>query len=467
MLSLLLVLSACTKTPTDTGEPGDTGTPCVADEVPYDGLDNDCDSSTPDDDLDGDGLLLADDCDDTDATLGGAEVPYDGLDNDCDPATLDDDLDADGAPQASDCDDADPSRYEGADEICDGVDNDCDEQIDEDPVDPETWYADSDADGYGDSAVSLQACQAPSSYVSDATDCDDSLSSVSPVGVEVCNNRDDNCDGETDEDLSCLSYGGHRVEKDGDYYYALYNDQGFGVIGTSAWYGSSDSTSGPEGVTWNEDFSAFYYTDLSGQVFSQSEPFTDTSTLVGSFSVGQIGGGVVYSGNYYVGDYTGGDIYQMDLSTGTTSLYASLGSTACKPYFGNSAMAIDTDGSVYAASTCGVVRYEPGKDAVQLNTYTDLISAVAMNADQELYSLDTDGNLVQFDKSTGAILSTVTISVRPSATWTLAIDSSDNILVNYWGEQRLYSLADGSLVQTWSASSYYPASSGFYWYVTF
>lgn len=35
-----------------------------AEEQPYDGVDNDCDPGTPDDDLDGDGFLLAEDCDD-------------------------------------------------------------------------------------------------------------------------------------------------------------------------------------------------------------------------------------------------------------------------------------------------------------------------------------------------------------------------------------------------------------------
>jgi hypothetical protein len=47
------------------------------------------------------------DCDDTNAAVhpDAEEVPYDGFDNDCDAATLDDDLDGDGYPLATDCDD--------------------------------------------------------------------------------------------------------------------------------------------------------------------------------------------------------------------------------------------------------------------------------------------------------------------------------------------------------------------------
>ena len=61
-----------------------------AEEIPYDGIDNDCDAETPDDDLDGDGLNAVDDCDDDDPALGDTEIPLDGIDNDCDPSTYDD-----------------------------------------------------------------------------------------------------------------------------------------------------------------------------------------------------------------------------------------------------------------------------------------------------------------------------------------------------------------------------------------
>jgi hypothetical protein len=62
-------------------------------EVPYDGKDNDCDSTTPDDDLDGDGYLQGFDCDDNNAEVSpdANEDCTDGLDNNCDGSTDDQD----------------------------------------------------------------------------------------------------------------------------------------------------------------------------------------------------------------------------------------------------------------------------------------------------------------------------------------------------------------------------------------
>lgn len=85
-------------------------------------------------DNDGDGLRSDIDCDDSDADIyqGNVETPYDGKDNDCDTSTPDDDLDNDGYGIAEDCDDTNPSIYPGAEEISDNQqDDNCNGLIDE------------------------------------------------------------------------------------------------------------------------------------------------------------------------------------------------------------------------------------------------------------------------------------------------------------------------------------------------
>ena len=83
------------------------------------------------------------------------------------------DLDADGFTSADDCDDENAEVHPGATEVCNGLDDDCDGDVDGGAIAAPTWYADADADGFGDPTVSVVACDAPIDYVADDSDCDD------------------------------------------------------------------------------------------------------------------------------------------------------------------------------------------------------------------------------------------------------------------------------------------------------
>jgi MYXO-CTERM domain-containing protein len=141
------------------------------------------------------------DCNDTDAAFHPGATEDDCTDpNDynCDGSVAYADLDADGWVACQDCDDSDGAVNADAAEVCDEVDNDCDGTVDnDDAVDASTWYTDSDSDGYGDPGASSTACAQPDGTTDDATDCDDTDAASFPGAAEVEDDGiDQDCDGE-------------------------------------------------------------------------------------------------------------------------------------------------------------------------------------------------------------------------------------------------------------------------------
>ncbi|MFH1468368.1 MAG: MopE-related protein [Pseudomonadota bacterium] len=109
------------------------------------------------------------------------------------------DADGDGYAAALDCDDADPDIHPGLEEHCDGRDEDCDGRVDELAVDGRVFYPDRDGDGHGVPGAQVWACAAPPESAETTDDCDDADPAVHPGAPEVCDGRDQDCDGVADE----------------------------------------------------------------------------------------------------------------------------------------------------------------------------------------------------------------------------------------------------------------------------
>ena len=113
-----------------------------------------------------------------------------------------------------DCDDTNPEINPDAIEVCDNTDNNCSGFID-DGLEIFTYYADTDEDTYGDAAVVLDTCAlaAPTGWVTNDLDCDDTDAAVNPDAIEVCDGKDNNCDGQINEELERFTY---FVDNDAD-----------------------------------------------------------------------------------------------------------------------------------------------------------------------------------------------------------------------------------------------------------
>lgn len=77
-----------------------------------------------------------------------------------------------------DADDNDPTIYPDAPEECDEKDNNQNATVDEGVT--TTYYADTDEDGYGDPDNTTEACSVPTGYVENANDMDDANTSLNP-----------------------------------------------------------------------------------------------------------------------------------------------------------------------------------------------------------------------------------------------------------------------------------------------
>lgn len=185
-------------------------------------------------DADGDGVDAVAcggaDCDDTNPNRypGNTEVcDMADVDEDCDPTTFGNkDSDGDGFVSAECCnddggtlncgDDCSDSRRDmrpGFAETCDFLDNDCDGDVDEGAV--VSGFADEDRDLHGDMTRPMEACPGTNGFALEGDDCNDEDPEVHGAQLEICDGKDNNCNGMIDEAPAAVTW---YPDDDGDGY---------------------------------------------------------------------------------------------------------------------------------------------------------------------------------------------------------------------------------------------------------
>lgn len=188
-LTGMVILSACSKKDDAITPPEDTGDVQI--------------QAEPSSDQDGDGYDGLDnggaDCDDSDPDVypGAQEIFYDGVDQNCNGNTDEYDLDGDGYGSSTyggdDCNDSNAAIHPDVTETADGIDQDCDGVVDNVPTPPEgtMWHL----SGY-ECGSEYQVTEDGRTWIYNTADWNDEV--VFPGGIMIW--------GEDDNVLDCYLY---------------------------------------------------------------------------------------------------------------------------------------------------------------------------------------------------------------------------------------------------------------------
>ncbi len=314
------------------------------------------------------------------------------------------------ASVGGDCDDTAAAVHPKGLETCNGIDDDCDGVTD--PTGAEgckLWFVDGDGDGYGTyQQASKCLCVGITGYASVGGDCADSDASVHPGATEVCNGKDDNCDGSIDPKGAggCVNY---DYDGDGD---------GYGLTGTS------ECACGPDGP-----FSATVGGDCNDVSAAIHPDAAETCNAIDDNCNGQTDEGLATTTWYLDADHDG-----YGTGVGTASCTTVPGLTAT------------VNGDCNDASAA----VRPGADEVCGNNIDDNCNG------------QTDENCCPIGKVTanGVCIDPTTMALNvggktsvSSATITLYVVPPGNLLVNGGAESNSFAGWSKTASDDWSISS--------------
>lgn len=119
--------------------------------------------------------------------------------------------------KGGDCNDNNRYVNPKAEELCNGIDDNCDKIIDpENAKDCNRYYKDLDSDGFGTDGYRCLCVSEGDFRALEMGDCNDSNSKIHPETREVCNDLDDNCNGEVDEGENVSGCRPFYLDSDGD-----------------------------------------------------------------------------------------------------------------------------------------------------------------------------------------------------------------------------------------------------------